>query len=154
MYKVVGAAATVTSYSSRGPMGCDIVWDTEIRIRQTSPCRVMHRGGVGFGWMDSTSVVPLVHDVPLRWSRVSPRVVVRLFHHAKDDLPPAKVPGAPRSNLRRHDVQPMLPCSRHPSLKIYHKSCPPPASSVETTFPPRPSTSSPTLSRLRTGIGI
>ena len=59
----------------------------------------MHRGRVGFdslfffGWMDSTSVGPLVHDVPLRWPRVSPRVVVRLFHHARDDPPPAKVPG-------------------------------------------------------------
>ena len=39
-----------------------------------------------FGWMDSTSVGPLVHDVPLRW----PRVVVRLFHHARDDPPPAR----------------------------------------------------------------
>ena len=46
-----------------------------------------------FGWMDSTSVGPLVHDVPLRWPRVSPRVVVRRFHHERDDPPPAKVPG-------------------------------------------------------------
>ena len=46
-----------------------------------------------FGWMDSTSVGPLVHDVPLRWPQVSPRVVVRRFHHERDDPPPAKVPG-------------------------------------------------------------
>ena len=46
-----------------------------------------------FGWMESTSKGPLVHDVPLRWPPVSPRVVVRRFHHARDDPPPAKVPG-------------------------------------------------------------
>ena len=33
------------------------------------------------------------HDVPLRWPRVSLRVVVRLFHHTRDDPPPAKVAG-------------------------------------------------------------
>ena len=41
-----------------------------------------------------TSVGPLVHDVPLRWPRVSPRVVVRRFHHARDD--PPKCQGAAR----------------------------------------------------------
>ena len=63
----------------------------------TSSSHAQRTGGVRlplfFGWMDSTSVGPLVHDVPLRWPRVSPRVVVRRFHHERDDPPPAKVPG-------------------------------------------------------------
>jgi hypothetical protein len=63
--------------------------------------------------MDNTSVGLLVHDVPLRWSRVSPRVVVRRFHNARDD-PPAdkKCQGAARSNLRRHDKQGARPSTK------------------------------------------
>jgi hypothetical protein len=53
---------------------------------------------VFFGWMDSTSVGPPVHDVPLRWSGVPPRVVVRRFHNARDDPPPAKVLGGREIN--------------------------------------------------------
>jgi hypothetical protein len=54
-----------------------------------------------FGWIDSISVGSLVYDVPLRWSRVSPRVVVRQFQHARDDPPPAKVPGGREVDRRR-----------------------------------------------------
>ena len=42
------------------------------------------------GWMDSTSVGPLVHDSP---SGDPEWVVVRLFHHARKDSQTAKVPG-------------------------------------------------------------
>jgi len=122
--------------------------------RQTSPHRVMHRGRVGFDslfffWLDGQHIRgDSSACIPLRWPQVSPRVVVRWFHNARDNPPTDKVPGG-RSVKSAQALQAspagasMLPFPPRPSMKTYHKSCPPPPPSVEAAFPPRPSISSP-----------
>ena len=80
--------------------------------------------------LDSTSMGPLVHDVPLRWPRVSTWVVVRcyirLLHHARDNPTTNQVPGgcAVKSAQALQALPagaPMLPFFPRPSMKTYHK---------------------------------